>query len=945
MAHTDDVLEVMDEVKLRVDGIPSFPEQAEKPIISKRQMRKQVVQIQVYGDLNETTRKEFVNRLRDELLRLPDVAAAEVRGARSYEIGIEISETTLFKYGLTLGQVANAIRNSSLDMPGGTIRTENGDIRLRTNNQAYRYDDFAAIVLLTRPDGTRLTLGEIAEIKDAFVEYDFFSRFNGKPSISVEVFSVGRQNELQVAQAVKEFVAKKQETLPEGVNLALWGDTSFYLQGRLTMMLKNLAMGGLLVFIMLTLFLHIKVAFWVLVGLPVCFAGAFAFMPVQPFDVSVNIMSLFGFILILGIVVDDAIIIGESAYSSVEKYGHSPDAVVHGAQRVAITATFGVLTTIAAFLPMMFVTGPASAFPHSIGSVVILCLIFSLIESKLILPSHLAVTPIRPTDSPNMLERIQRSISDGLKTFIRTVYQPFLRRAIEFRYTTLAAFFALMLLTTGLLGSGMIRYVFFPEMTSDFISADLEMKEGASEKQTYAVLNKMEDTLWEVNEEFKQELGQDALKFVAVYGMQGIRGKIFAELSHKESERIDLHKLASRWREKIGEVTGVKTLNVSSAVHAMGGTPIAFKLMGDNAEQMDAVASELSRKLRDYEGIFNIENGASVRTDEIKMKIKPSAEALGLTPADLARQVREAFYGAEAQRIQRGKDEIKVMVRYPREERRSMASLENMYIRTPQGDSVPFASVADVTLEPGYAQIRHIDGERAITVNADADTSLVEPGSVSRELQRDFIPQLLQQYPAVRVEVDGSQVREAEMLGNMLQYTVYALFCIYALLAIPLKSYSQPFIIMSAIPFGIIGAVLGHGIIGMAVSSLSIFGFIALTGVVVNDSLIMVDFINRAIDEGKDRLTAAVEAGAQRFRAITLTSLTTFFGLAPILLETSMQAQMVIPMAVSLAFGILFATVITLILIPCLYVVLADFKNLLGVGTHRASPHLEEKSA
>ena len=916
--------DITDEVKLAVDGVNTFPVEAERPIISKREFRKGALNVQLSGDLDEVAMKALAEDVREEIAALPAVSTVELWGSRPYEIAVEIPEHTLREYGLTFSQVASIIRQWSVDLPGGSIRTESGDIRLRAMGQAYRGDEFARIVLVTNPDGTRVRLGDIATITDGFAEVEFYSFFDGRPSIGISVSSTANESEIDISRAVRDYVDERNQTLPKEVQLVVWADTTYYLEGRIDMLLDNMLMGAILVFVILGLFLHVKLAAWVIVGLPVAFLGAMMMLPAV--GVTINIMSLFAFIVVLGIVVDDAIIIAEAAYTETEEKGYSLPNIVAGAQRVAVPATFGVLTTIMAFAPQLFVTGPTQNINAAMGWVVIFCLLFSLVESKLILPSHLALM----NSSHGAKKGVADWVDKHLKRFIREVYEPLLARAIEFRYTTVALFLSMIIVSTGLVGGGLVRMVFFPEMESDYVSGSLELQDGVPESMAVGIIARMDQALREVNAELKSELGQqqDIIEHVFAYIRNGTIGRFQVELV-KEDRSVTPKEVENRWREKVGEVAGTKELRFSSHENMGGGPPLALKLQGRNYALTEAAARELREYLRGVEGLFEVEMSADAGPEEIKLRIKPEAETLGITLADLGQQVRESFYGAEAQRVQRGNSDVRVMVRYPKSERGSVGNLENMWLRLPDGRELPFSAVAEYEMQPGFSVIRRMDGNRTVTVSANADLALAEPARIADDLLENYIPLLLQNYPGVTVALDGSSREERLGLEESWYAFVAALFGIYVLMAIPLRSYLQPLIIMSVIPFGIVGAVVGHWVLGIAVSSLSLIGIIALSGVVVNDSLILVDHVNKKVEGGMDATSAAIDGGKARFRPILLTSLTTFFGLLPILSETSMQAQMVVPMATSLAFGILFATVITLVLVPCLYKILGD------IGSHR----------
>ena len=928
MRDGSDAAAVLDEVKLAIDSISTFPVETERPIISKARFRREAITVQVSGDMDEWDMKNFAERIRDEILALDEVSYAEVRGSRPFEISVQIPEVTLRQYGLTLDQVAQVIRAWSVDLPGGSIRSDGGDIRLRTKGQAYTGEQFEQIVLISGEDGTRVRLGDIAMIEDGFAETESYAYFNGKRSFGIAVMSTEDENELDVTAAVRAYVEEAGATMPPGVTLQTWGDISQHLDSRMNMMFKNMFIGAILVFAILGLFLHLKFAFWVIIGLPVAFLGALMMLPLPGIDISVNVISVFGFILVLGIVVDDAIVVAESVYAETENLGYSTNNIVAGARRVAVPATFGVLTTIMAFAPMLFTSGALTSFTGSVGWVVVLCLAFSLVESKLILPSHLAM--LRSSHVSGGGKGPAEVVDRWLKGFIERRYKPTLDLAIRHRYTTLAVFLAMLILTSSLVIGGKVRYVFFPEVEQDMLAATIELYDGAPESLVIGVVDRMNGALRRVNEELKAETGtdEDIIKNVFAYIRDGRFGYFIVELTSGEEREVTPQVVEQRWRNEVGEIAGAKELRFISTMHLGGGPPIDFNLAGRNYRQLEQAAADLERHLASFDGVFEIQVSANAGPEEVRLAIKPEAEASGLTLQELGRQVRTAFYGAEAQRIQRGDQEVRVMVRYPRSERQSLGNLENMWVRTPDGRELPFAAVADYSLEQGYDTIKRADGRRTISLTARTDLNVVEPAQIMHEVNQDYMPQLRARYPGIDTDVAGSAYEEQVGLVQMLTGFGIALFGIYALMAIPLKSYLQPLIIMGVIPFGIVGAVFGHLLLGLAVSAVSMMGIIALSGVVVNDSLIMVDFVNKAVAEGSSPVDAAIQSGARRFRAIMLTSLTTFFGLIPMVLETSMQAQIVLPMAVSVAFGILFATLITLVLVPSLYVIARDVKRL-----------------
>ena len=924
-----DVQALLDEVKVQVDAIPSFPGNTEKPVVYRQKVQQDVIWISVYGDANERELKEFAKSMRDDIANLPGISSVQVVGARDYEISIELSEADLQRYNLTFSDVVNRLRQTSVDLPGGSIRTENGDILLRTKGQAYTGWDFAQIILLTDASGTRVTLGDVAYINDGFIENNQYALFDGKPAVSLRVRAVGDQNALEISEEVNGYIKKAKETFPGNIDADTWGDSSFYLADRLNMMLENMFFGALLVFIVLSLFLKLKLAFWVIVGLPVCFLGTLLVLPIDALGVSINLLSLFAFILVLGIVVDDAIIMGESAYSEIDKKGHSTDNVIAGVKKVAMPATFGVLTTIAAFTPMLMVSGPFGVIWKTIGLVVIVCLVFSLIESKLILPAHLVHMKLKPynPEKANRLQRFRDFFSEGIKRFVQNSYAPLLEKAIRNRYITLSTFLAMLILTIGLFGGGIVRFVFFPNIPSDFMMATVELEPGSSLQQRDNAITTLLEAMHRMDDNIESETGSSVINHAIAFDNGTLSGQVFVELTKGETrERTDTE-IQQLWREQMPEIPGVKTLSIGSPGGPGGGSDLSFEFNSSNIDALRSISQELKERLEAFNGVSDINDTFSGGSDEIQLSLTPQAEASGISLQQLGQQVRYGFYGAEVQRIQRDEEEIKVMVRYPKAQRSSIEHLETMRIRTPGGDEVPFEEVGNIELGQGFDTIVRVDGERSVTVTAKVDKAQLDPGEVTREVVSDIMPDLLERYPRVSFELQGNSREQQEATMGLLKGLAFALFAIYALLAIPLRSYSQPLIIMSVIPFGIVGAIVGHLVLDMAVSVLSICGIIALSGVVVNDSLIMVDFVNRARKEGHSLKDAAINAGTQRFRAIILTSLTTFMGLLPIVFERSLQAQIVIPMAISLAFGILFATVITLLLVPSLYLILDDIKT------------------
>ena len=922
---------VLEEVKSAIDSISSFPDGMERIKVEREKFRQEVMYLSLYGDLSNSELKELGRKVHNEIQQLPMVNISELYSGLAYEISIEVSKDKLREYGLSFNSIANAVRNYSRNMSAGQIRAENGYINLRVENQAYRGHEFEQIPVVTLADGTRIVLGEIATINDGFEEGLQYSKFNGENSVTLFIGAADNQSITGIAEVVKNYVENKSETLPQGVKLETWVDMTYYLEGRLNMMVDNMKSGAVLVFIMLALFLRVRLAFWVMMGLPVCFLGTLLVMPLEFVNVTINVISLFAFILVLGIVVDDAIVMGESAHDEIEEHGHSTDNVIRGVKRVAMPATFGVLTTIAVFLPFLFGEGPSSAFGKAIGSVVILCLIFSLIESKLILPAHLVKMKMKAFNPRNPIDRLRAWIDVNLKKFIDNYYSPALAVFIEYRYAILMFFISLMLISAGLFSGGFVRFVGQPKIPHDFPRVTVEMNVDASEKATLETLLNIQGVINRIDKDIEAKYGNSMISDMQVDLRTRTSGQLMVKLVVPELRPINTFELADLWREAIPNYPGVKSFTIGDNLFGGGRDDgdIAFRLESKNDAQLLAAAKELKLKLNSLKGIGDVNDSRQTSAKEVQFALKPLAYSLNLSLADIASQVGYSFYGLEAQRILRDTEEIKVMVRYPLEQRSSVGHVDDVMIQAPNGAELPLSELATITLQEGVTRIRRENGNRTINVWASVDAEQVEPFKVANDIRDNFIPDLLRKYPQVQSEVTGSIQEEMESADSQLRDFVISSMIIFSLLAIPLKSYSQAMMIMVVIPFGIIGAVLGHFILGMDLSALSVMGILAAAGVVVNDSLVMVDYVNNTRKRGVRLKDAVMHAGNKRFRAIMLTSITTFIGLVPIIFfEVSAQAQIVIPMAVSLAFGVLFATIVTLVLIPCLYLIVEDIKDL-----------------
>ncbi len=946
-----EVREVLDDVKSAVGGITTFPENAEAPVVQEVRRINQVVNVAISGRAEERALKRLGEQVRDEIAALPGITLVKLTNVRPYEISIEVSERALRRYGATFDEVASAVRRSSLDLPAGSVKTEGGEVLVRTKGQLYRGEQFADLVVRTLSDGTRLRVVDLARVVDGFAEGDLRSRFDGEPTVVIEVYRVGDQNALDVSSAVKVYVEQARGRMPDGISLTTWMDMAVVLRGRLGLLLRNGRWGIALVFLALALFLRPSLAFWVTLGIPISFMGALWLLPTT--GVSINLLSLFAFIVVLGIVVDDAIIVGENVFTHRAQNKSALRAAIDGTREVATPVVFAVLTSIAAFSPLLQVDGTMGQVMRQIPSVVILTLIFSLIESLFILPAHLAHLKKRKLKAPSKgpmhtWRRVQDSFQRLMDTMIHKTYGPTLERALRLRYAVVGFSLFLLLLTVGTIVGGRTKFTFFPSVEADNVVAGLTMPLGTSVERTSEAVRRLEESAEQVRREMeKREKGDVFSHVLASIGSQPFseqqsrhtptsqhvsvddshRGEVNIQLVPSEQRKTDAIDVVERWRELTGPIADAVELSFSSSLFTSG-APIDIQLSSRDLDVLTAAAAELRAHLATFPGLYDIADSFRAGKEDIRLSIRPEGQALGLSLVDLARQVRQGFYGEEAQRIQRGRDEVKVMVRYPADERQSMGSLEEMRIRVPGGGEVPFSTVAKAEMSRAPATIRRVDRARSVQVTAEANLDLVTPNDVIESLVSSYLPRLERRHPGLRYSLEGEQREQARTLASLGRGFVLAIVMIYALLAIPFRSYIQPLVVMTAIPFGLMGAIWGHWIMRSDMTILSLFGMVALTGVVVNDSLVLVDFINRKRRTGLPLGIAIRDAGKARFRPIVLTSLTTFLGLTPMLLERSLQAQFLIPMATSLAFGVLFATFVTMIVVPVSYLIIEDIKGL-----------------
>ena len=913
-----DTSQLTAEIKTRVDAINTFPGDAERPVVVENAYRHLMAVVNIAGDISERELKILGERLRDDLSSEPYVSIVELRDPRPYEVAVEVSEETLRRYGITFNDVVNAIRGSSLNLPAGAIKAVSGDIRLQTRGQAYGRVDFEQIPLITQADGVNITLGDVANVQDGFADIDIQNRFNGQPSHALEVFVTSDPQTLRTSEVVHEWIDRTRPSLPEGVSLTMWRDSSVPFVGRVDTLLKN-GIGGLgLVFLVLLLFLRPKLALWVCVGIGVAFMGTFFVL--QYTGTSLNMISLFAFLLILGIVVDDAIIVGEAIHTH-QTNGHpGVEGASMGASSVVKPVMYAVISTMIFFVPMLFMPGDMATAAQAIPVVVILALAFSLIESLWILPSHLAhMGPERPSKSALLrsLETVRSRCADGLVNFSKQQYQPFLEKALRHNLLVCGLFLVALVMSLAVYGGGWIRSAFFPQVNSDYIQVEVTLPDGGAFGRSLEVMDRVEQAAIALREDYNARAEFQEQVAIGNISATARENQVYV-IVETLSEAVDTQALAVEFEQSWGDLGPVESLQVDYTINHLG-KPITLVLTSSSVAELQAVSAEMRAVLQTYPGVYNINDSLEAPRDEIVLDLKPQAETLSVSLSDLARQVREAFYGAEAQRIPRIKEDVKVMVRYPEEERLSVDDLGELRIRLPEGTEVPFDTVAEVSVEPGYQKIERLDRKRIFVVSADVVTGMSSPRAIVDSVINEYLPVWQQQYPSVTVALDGELEEETAFMTAMVTYMGLALLVIYGLMAIPFKSYWQPFLILTAVPFGVMGAILGHLILDWQVSMFSILGVIACAGVVVNDNLVLIDRVNSLRNTGASLYDALVLGARDRFRPIILTSLTTFIGLLPIMSETSVQAQFLIPMVTSLAFGVLFATGVTLILVPCLY--------------------------
>ena len=915
-----DVQRLLNNVKSRVDAINTFPADSERPQIREVITRIRVLRLAVFGDMEERQLKTITEEVRDDIARLPGISVAEISGTRDDEVSVEVAEHMLRRHQLRFEDIVSAIQRSSVNLPAGQIRASSGDITLQARGQAYDREQFEAIVVLHRPDGTQVRLGEIATVHDGFVEQNLLSNFNGKPAAFVDVYTTQKPDLIGNSESIRAYLAEKRRSLPGGIELVVWNDNSRYLKSRMNLLAGN-ALGGLvLVFAVLMLFLRPSLAFWVAAGLGVAYLGTLWVMPY--FGLTVNVITLFAFLMILGIVVDDAIVVGESVYAEHERGLSGNRSAQLGATAVSKPVTIAVLTTMIVFLPLILLPGDSARFFADMGLVAILALAFSLIESFFILPAHLR--HLKPETEPKqrllrVLYNLRKKMSSGMSSFADNRYQPFLRKALTHRRVTMACFLGALLIVLSVMFGGWMRVSFFPKVEGEFVLVRVDLPLGTSFAKTTEIMRQVESAVEALRREpeLLDAKGGDLIKALQARSSEN-QVIVSMELVGNEERNISSYVVGEKLKQLIGPVPEAEEIEVVYTLIPRG-KDINLLLRGSDIDELKQASQQLQQVLSRFPGVYNLSDSAQQTRPEIDIGLRPYAETLGIGLSDVARQVRYAFYGAEAQRIPRLREDVKVMVRYPETERGTVHTLDELRIRTSDGRELPFDAVASADYVPGYAEIKRRDRQRMVEIKAEMQPGYGSAAAVVGVVFQQYWPQIQQQYPDMSLSLEGDQKEQQEFQSALWQFLLLVILAIYALLAIQFRSYWQPVIILSAVPFGIAGAVIGHLLLGKDITMPSMLGVMAAVGVVVNDNLVLIDRINQLRKEGWEATKAVLQGARDRFRPIVLTSFTTFVGLTPILLERSTQAQFLIPMVISLSFGVLFATSVALILVPAIY--------------------------
>ncbi|MFN3152702.1 efflux RND transporter permease subunit [Bremerella sp.] len=965
---------VLDEVRSEIDRIPSFPAEAEDAEVRRVTTRRPAIRVGVIGPEFDSEEAQLqlrsvAEKVRDELLQLDGVSQVDFINNREYQIDVEIDESVLRSHGLTLNNVAEIIRRENRELPAGTIRGESQEVLLRGNNRRTSGDDIAKIPLITQLDGAVLTVSDLGTVRDELADTTSRAYIQGRPAMALTISRSSDEDLLKMVDAVKNYVAEKE--LPSGYEMLTWSDQSVEVRGRLNLLIENAIYGLIIVFVLLILFLDLELAIWVSLGIPFSLfaAGIYLFAAGE----TMNMISMFGFLMALGIVVDDAIVVGENIYAHRLMGKPFMDSAIDGTTEVMSSVSSSTATTVMAFMPLLFVSGVMGKFMAVMPMAIIAILIASLFECLTILPCHLAhkndgfmkflgwalfifawMLPI--------VHWASNTTTKILEWFIENIYQPCLYWALHNRIIVCGGGVAAILVTVAIVRSGLAPIEFFPKLDGNTVQAQVTFPDGTPERVTQQWTKRIEEAFWAVNERLSPEgesLGQVSFRTVGSQvsngGPPGASaneasgshvGSVEIELQDTEQREISSMEIVAAWREELGAIPGAESLTIASQAMGPGATPIEFRLLagGDHMDQLEEAVEKTKAHLETYSGLIDIADDSIPGKWEYRFRIKPDAQALGVRTADLAETVRAAFYGQEVMRVQRGRHEVKIMVRYPQEDRHRLASFNDIRIRLDDGIERPITELAEVDVVRGYSEINRVKQKRSIKITADIDPERGNEVEIVAGIKADFVPKLLKEYPGISVSWEGQNEQRKESMGSLANGFVIALVAMFMLLAFEFKSYFQPILILAIIPFGAIGAVAGHAIMGIPLTFFSMFGLVALTGIVVNDSIVLVDFINQRVHAGMPLKQALLEAGSRRFRPVLLTTITTVGGLSPLLTETSLQAQLLIPMATSIAFGEIFATVLVLFLVPVGYSLKVSFIEFFAPGailseeSHHAEP-------
>jgi multidrug efflux pump subunit AcrB len=915
---------VYQDIQQAVDGITTFPNEVERPIVSMKSSARNVITAILYGDEDEWELKQKAYELKNRLTAQKNITQVIIDGDRDYEVKVEVQRETLEKYGLTLNDISNKIGNESVELSSGIIRADSGDILVRLNERRLYANEFADIPIITTDNGSVIKLGEIATITDGFAEDKILTTYNGKSAISFDIYRSGNQTPSEVSEAAKAtLIAFNKDNAPK-IQAIITRDMTDVYQQRLKLLLKNGFMGLLLVVIMLGLFLDFKLAFWVAMGIPISFLGAFIFLPI--FDVSVNMISMFAFIISLGIVVDDAIIVGENIHEHRLRGLDTLEASIEGVKDMAMPLTFAILTNIVAFSPLFFIPGSLGSLFGVIPAVVTAVFLVSWVEAVYILPRHLATTSKK--DSIAIIKKMhdkQKNFAKSFDNFIQTRYKPFLEYTIQYRYITIAIGFIILLIVLSYAKSGRLGFTMMPRVEGNRAVAMATLPVGSPMNQAIEIRDKLISAGEKINENIDERL---LLGHLAMINENSVRVDFFFD----DTLGLDFSVEAfnNKWRGQLGTLLGIDSILFKSDVGGPGGgaTSMSLELSHSDNDLLEAASTKLANILKDTEFVTDVQEGDKVGKEEFTITLLPYAKTLGITATSIATQLRSSYFGSEAIRQQRGEHEVKVRVMLPKNQRDSLKDLYKLKITAPNGSQIPLSLLTKFKSGTSYSVINRRDGARAFGVNANVVPEKNLP-QVIAQLNSEIFPELKQEFPGLKISFQGRQADTDDSMKSLMQSFILMLIVVYIMLVLPFGSYFQPIIVMIAIPFGVVGAFLGHLVMGYSLSVISVMGIVALAGVVINDTLVLIDYSNKLRVKNNDAYTSIVSAGVRRFRPIMLTTITTFGGLAPMIFERSIQAKFMIPMAISLGFGILFATLITLIFIPSLYMILEDFAGFI----------------